>query len=245
MRTSHSCDIKQYMQHNKYIKGEELSAEELESISEGLIEAKLDRDKRKEWEQRLKTDYNVKKEVFQNEQKFKISKLAIAAAIMCIAGIVAYSIAIFTTANYDTIVDTSIENLISIDTHAVVTRGNETIDSQMLIALTAYKNKEYNKSIVIWEVIVSVGNIKENTKATAHYNLAICYLQKETSEPQKAIQYLLEARKTRTVQEESNWALALAYMKTNQKIAAKEILQKIVDENAYKYKKAKKLLEAL
>jgi tetratricopeptide (TPR) repeat protein len=239
MSESLSRDIKQYMQHKKYTKGEALSAEELESISEKLIQAKLDRDKRKEWEQTLKTDYDVEKEALQKEQPFKFSKLAIAAAIMCITGIIAYSIAIFATPNYDTLVNKSIENVNIIDN--LVTRGNETVDTQVLTAITAYKNKEYDKSIANWEAIIATGNIK----GTTYYNLALCYLHKETLDSQKAIEYLLEARKTKIVQEESNWALALTYMKTNQKEEAKAILQKIINEKAYKYKKAEKLLKLL
>lgn len=239
------CDIKQYMQHKKYTEGESLSAEELESISEKLIQAKFDRDKRKDWEQRLKNDFGVEKETNQKKLIFPFAKLAIAAAIICIAGIVTYSIAIFTTSSYGTVVNESIENLISLDNQAVVTRGDETIDNQFSEAITAYKNKEYDKSIISWEAIVTNENIKENGKGTAYYNLALCYLQKETSAPQKAIEYLLEARKTKTIAEEANWALALAYLRADQKEKSKEILQKIVEEKAYKYKKAEIIIGLL
>lgn len=229
------------MQPKKYIKGEQLTEEELESISEELIQAKFDREKRKKWEQTLKTDYGVEKEAPKKEEKFKFSKLAIAAAIVFIAGIVLYSIAIFITPSYETIVNQSIENLDSIDNLALVTRGDEAIDTEVLAAISAYKNKEYDTSIKRWETIVATGKFT----GTADYNLALCYLQKEVSDPKKAIQYLLEARKSKTVREEANWALALAYLQANQKENAKEILQEITDTKAYKYKKAEKLLEFL
>ncbi|MBC8757465.1 hypothetical protein H2O64_22535 [Kordia sp. YSTF-M3] len=233
------------MQHKKYIKGEKLSDEELDSTSEKLIQAKFERDKRKAWEQRLKNEYGVEKEVLQKKRFFKLSKLAIAAAIVGIAGIVLYSIAIFVTPNFETIVNKSIENLDSIDNHALATRGDETIDAQVSAATLAYKNKEYDESIARWETILATESINKNSKGTAYYNLAVCYLQKETSEPQKTIQYLLEARKSKTVQEESNWALALAYLQVNQKENAKDILEEIIHAKAYKYKKAEIIIEFL
>lgn len=226
------------MQPKKYIKGEKLSEEELESVSEQLIQAKFDREKRKTWEERLKNEYGVEKEAVQKKRFFTFSKLAIAAAIVCIAGIVTYSMAIFGSSSYETIVKESIENLLSIDNHAVVIRGDETMNAEVSAAISAYKNKEYDKSIARWEAIIATGKMN----GTSQYNLALCYLQKETSEPQKAIQYLLEARKVKTVQQEVNWALALAYLKVNQKENAKEILQEIIQAKAYKYKKAEILL---
>ncbi len=230
------------MQHKKYIEGETLSTEELESISEKLIQAKFDREKRTAWEQRLKDEYGVEKEIPQKEEKFKFSKLAIAAVIMCITGIIAYSIATFSTPSYDTIVNESIKSLFIIDNHAVVTRGDEVLDIQISEAIKAYKNKEYDKSIARWDTILATENSKRNSKGTSDYNIALCYLQKEVSDPKKAIEYLLEARKSKTIQEEANWALALTYLQANQKNEAKDILEEIVEAKEYKYKKAEILL---
>jgi Tfp pilus assembly protein PilF len=63
--------------------------------------------------------------------------------------------------------------------------------------------------------------------------------------PKEAIKNLIEARKTRTVQEEANWALALAYLEANQKDKAKGILEEIIHAKAYKYKRAEILLAKL
>jgi hypothetical protein len=226
------------MQHKKYTKEGELSAEELESISETLIQAKFDRDKRNEWTQRLKDDYGVEKEVSQKKRVFSFSKLAIAAAIVCIAGIVTYTIATFSTPSYETVVENYIENLISLDNHAVVTRGDATIDAQVSQAITAYKNKEYDTSIARWKVIIASGKIQ----GFANYNIALCYLKTTPVASQKAIQYLVEASKTKTVREEANWALALVYLDANQKDKAKPILEEIIAKKAYKYKKAEILI---
>ena len=217
------------MQHKKYTEGDELSETELESISEELIQAKFDRDKRKTWEQRLKDDFGVEKEPVQKKQLGSFIKLAVAAAVVCILGIVTYNIITFTTPSYEIVVEDAIESLISIDNHAVVTRGDETVDAQVLNALTAYKNQEYDKSIARWEAIIAT----EKIQGIVNYNLALCYIHKKSSEPQKAIQYLIEARKDKTVQEEANWALALAYLQANQKAEAKEVLQMIIQTQTF------------
>ncbi|WP_298420431.1 hypothetical protein [uncultured Kordia sp.] len=226
------------MQHKKYTEGEELSADELESISETLIQAKFDRDKRKKWAQRLKEDYNIDKESIQKKPVFRLSKLAIAAMIACVFGIVTYGIITTTMSSYDSFVKNSIENLITIDNHAVVTRGDSVVDAQVLQAIEAYKTQQYDKSIERWKTIITSGKIQ----GFASYNIALCYLQKTPSSPEKAINYLIEARQTKTIQEEANWALALAYLDVNQKEKAKEVLQQIIASKSYKYKKAEALI---
>ena len=226
-------DIKKYTEEGK------LSADELEAISKELIQAKFDREKRKAWGQRLKDEYGVERGIAHKKRSFPFSKLAIAAILACITGIVMYSVILFSTSKYDNLVNESIEKLITIDNHAVVTRGDEAIDAQVLSAIEAYKNQEYEQSIIIWQQLITTGKLKGST----HYNLALCYLQKEPSATEEAIKNLLEARNTKTVQEEANWALALAYLQVNKKEEAKEILQEFIHAKAYKYKKAEALIK--
>lgn len=229
------------MKPEKYTEEEALSADELEAISAALIVAKFDREKRNTWKERLKDEYGVEREVTNIKNSFPFSKLAIAAIIVCIAGIVTYSVILFSTSSYDTVVNESIEKLFTIDNHAVVTRGDETVDRQVLSAIKAYKNKEYEQSIIVWKQLIAIGE----TTGSTYYNLALCYLQKEPSEPKEAIKNLIEAHNTKTVQQEANWALALAYLKADQEENAKKILQEIIHAKAYKYKKAEILIALL
>lgn len=229
------------MNYKKYTKEGELSAEELEAISSKLIDAKFDREKRNEWKERLKSEYGVEKETAYKKRSFPFSKLTIAAILVCISGVVIYSVILFSAPNYDSLVNESVEKLITIDNYAVVTRGEEAVDEQVLTAIRAYKDKNYELSITIWQQLITTRKIEGST----HYNLALCYLQKEPSEPKEAIKNLLEARNTKTVQEEANWALALAYLQANQKEEAKVILEEIIHAKAYKYKKAEALMEFL
>lgn len=229
------------MDFKKYTEGESLSAEELEAMSAELIQAKFDRDKRTDWARRLKEEYGVKRAIEKPKRAFPFSKLAVAAILTAIAALVTYSVVLFSTPNYNSIVEESIENLITIDTYAVVTRGNEDIDTLVLQALDLYKKELYASSIAVWQDLISKGEVK----GVAEYNIALCYLKKEPPVAQKAITNLLEARQTKTVQQEANWALALVYLQTNQKEKATKILEGIIQAKAYKYKKAQALLESL
>ncbi|AXG71588.1 type III secretion low calcium response chaperone LcrH/SycD [Kordia sp. SMS9] len=228
------------MNHKKYTEGQSLSPEELEAISEELIQAKFDREKKTKWSQQLKEQYGVEKQPAKTKYRFLFSKVAIAAILVCVAGIVA-SVILFSKPSYETVLNESIENLVTIDNQAIVTRGNEVEKTQMVAALEAYNNKKYDESIRIWQQLVALG---EN-KGTAEYNLALCYLQKEPVELAVVIKNLKIAVQTKTVQPEANWALALAYLKANQKEAATEILQEIIRAKAYKYKKAAQFIELL
>ncbi|WP_298511662.1 tetratricopeptide repeat protein [uncultured Kordia sp.] len=229
------------MDHKKYTEGTELSGDELEAISEKLIQAKFDREKRKAWEHRLRDEYGVTRESTPKKKKFPFSNLAIAAILMCIAGIVTYSVVSYLTPSYDSVVNESIEQLITIDNHAVVTRGNKLVNEEVLAAINAYEDKKYDESIAIWKKLIS----SEKIRGTFHYNLALCYLQKTPPETSSAITNLEAARKTKTIQEEANWALALAYLQIDQKDKAKKVLQEIIQAKAYKYKRAEIILAKL
>ncbi|MEM6720704.1 MAG: hypothetical protein AAF611_15350 [Bacteroidota bacterium] len=229
------------MDYKKYTEGESLSAEELEAMSGALIEAKFDREKRSAWEKRLKDEFGVAKELPKNQRRFPFSRLAIAAVIAVVAGLITYSIVLFSTPTYDAIVDEAIENLITIDTYAVVTRGDEAVDAQVSNALNLLKTEKYEESIVIWKALIAEGE----AKGTAEYNVALCYLQKESPEVEKAIENLLKAHTVKTVQEEANWALALAYLEATDTGKARVILEEIIRAKAYKYKKAEVLIESL
>lgn len=229
----------QYMSHKKYTEGESLSGEELEAISEDLIQAKFDREKRAAWAQELKDTYGVERTVAESKRVFPFSKLAIAAVLLVFAGIVTYSIVQFSSPSYDSVVQESIENLNTITIYEVATRGDEKVDKQVAKAYELLTNKMYEESILLWEQLISQGT----AKGTAEFYVALCYLQKETPMFQEAINNLLEARKTKTIVHETNWALALAYLQSDQKEKATEILQEIIRAKAYKYKKATELIE--
>ena len=229
------------MDYKKYTEGDSLSDEELEQLSEELIQAKFDREKRQEWAQQLKDDYGVNRDTQTSKRRFPFSKLAFAAMFIGIVGVLTYIILLFSTPNFNAIVNESIENLSYFDPSADGTRGDETTNAQRVAAQEAYNEKNYEESIRIWTKLLATNNNKD--KGLGNYNLGLCYLQKEPSEPKKAITQLLEACKT--IPEESNWALALAYIQDDQLQKAKEILQEIVQAKAYKYEKAMELLDGM
>ena len=228
------------MSYKKYTEKESVSAEELETASEALIEAKFDREKRADWTQKLKENYGVTRTVAKPKRRFLFSKIAIAAILIVLVGIVT-SIVLFSSSKYETVLQESIENLILIDNYAVTTRGDEDVNTEVLKAIEAYKNKQFEESIDIWEKFVANGKIK----GTAAYNLALCHIQKEPPAAKIAVEYLQKARTDTTVQQEANWALALAYLQLGEKEKGKAILQEILQAKAYKQQKAAKILELL
>jgi tetratricopeptide (TPR) repeat protein len=228
------------MEFKKYTEGNSLSDEELEKISGDLIQAKFDREKRNQWAQKLKDDYGVERKKQASKLRFLFSKLSVAAILVGIAGIVLYTV-FLASPTLNALVDESIENLVVIENYGMTTRGDEEVDAAIMSALVAFKEKKYQESINRWQALLSIKNIK----GTANYHLGLAYLQKDAPEPEEAITYLLEAQKDQRIQAETNWALAIAYLKSEQQQKAKKILEEIVQAKAYKNQKATVLLEAL
>ena len=119
-----------------------------------------------------------------------------------------------------------------------IVRG-ESDNTLITSAFISYENKEYEKAIYSFSLLVEV-----EKKWYATFYLANSYLAIENSE--KAIPLLQDYIKNEgEFKEKASWYLALAYLKENNIDSSINILKKIVALKAYNYEKAALLLKDL
>ncbi len=226
----------------KFIAGD-FSDVEFEKISEQLIQAKLDRDKKKDWALKLETEYQLKRDTAPDispKQKNRFFILSLAAALLLLLSL----FFLFPSKhkfNYQQLVDQQIAQLSIMGDQSFLRKGKQTVDHIRKEATLAYLDQQYDKSILNWQKIIA----SQKATGSDYFYLALCQLKKPESEPQKTIQSILKAQSLNGPQEEMAWVLALAQIKTGDLQKARLGLSTIVEQQNYKAKEAKKILDRL
>jgi len=223
----------------KYKEGK-LSEAELEQMSEVLIHAKLDRDKKREWAKILKDKYGVE-EVATPKSFWKgknmLWGLMIAASVALFASFFPFN----TNPSYLDIANEQIDQLSIMSDQSIFRKGIHEVDSMRKEATLAYANKQFEVSERLWKKVLQ----SEEGKPIDHFYLGLCQLQKVSPDTPQAIASLEKSRASQSMQEEINWVLSLAYLKAGKTAMAKQELTNIVDNKAYKATEAKKILTLL
>ena len=108
-------------------------------------------------------------------------------------------------------------------------------------ALEKYENLEYQEALALFEQILD----NKEDGVSAFFFAGICNMELGIYE--QAIHYfkLPINQDNMMFGQQSNWYLALCYLKTNQINKAKKILERISQENKYKQIEAEELLDQL
>ncbi len=108
-------------------------------------------------------------------------------------------------------------------------------------AVTAYEQESYGKVVTLIEQLQNKGVKNQENQ----FYLGIARLQKNPADPKGAIEALSSARKLNPtmLQQEIDWYLGIAYLLGKDKVAAKAQLDKIVQNKAWHWKDAEKLLQ--
>ncbi|MFK7906941.1 MAG: tol-pal system YbgF family protein [Chitinophagales bacterium] len=127
----------------------------------------------------------------------------------------------------------------------VVTMGENEPNSDQIWqeSISAYQLKDYKKVVLLLSQKEQHSSLDSEQK----FYLGLAHLYQEKGQTQKAIQYFATAKKENPMlyEENSNWYIALAYLKVDDKEAAKEYLQQIVSTKSWKHQEAQELLEEL
>ena len=117
-----------------------------------------------------------------------------------------------------------------------IERSN-TQQNEKTMAFMAYEKGEYTKAVNLFT------NLYSNTKEPYYlFYKANALLKLEKAD--EALPLLREHLKTKdTLTEKTQWYMALAYLKLEDKVNAKKLLQKVITEGKYKTKEAEKLLK--
>lgn len=223
----------------KYKEGK-LSEAALEQMSEVLINAKLDRDKKRAWAKILTEKYGV--EESETPKSFWKGKnilwgLMIAASLALFAAFFPFN----TNASYLDLADEQIAQLSIMSDQSIFRKGMHEVDSLRKEATLAYANRQFETSEKLLEKVIQ----SDKQKPIDHFYLGLCQLQKAAPEAQKAIASFQKAKASQKMQEEINWVLSLAFLKAGETDLAKQELSSIVKNDAYKAEEAKKMLAKL
>lgn len=122
--------------------------------------------------------------------------------------------------------------------HPIVRDNN--VKDQLTKAFIAYENKDYDIALVQFENLYNT-----STQSELLFYQGICYL--EMNKPNLAIESFLRHKNLNDdLSGKTNWYLALAYLKAEEKDKTKMFLEEIMkNKSNYNYEKAKSLLSEL
>lgn len=221
---------------------ENTSEEEFEKISEQLINAKLDRDKKKTWKQKLQDEYKVYRKA--NPTKTNQRKLfpwLMAAAVAILLGVVLFLIFPQADQNPQQLAQRYIQDLSIMADQTSMRKGMETVGEIRRAANLTYSEQAYDESISLWEQLIE----SDSVLGTDYLYLGLCHLKKTEAEPPKSIELFKKARTFKVSEEEVDWVLALAYLQVGDLEAGRRELSKIIDNQQYQAMKAIKLMKAI
>lgn len=118
-----------------------------------------------------------------------------------------------------------------------VQRSSDLEQNEKEIAFMAYDHGDYEKAQLLFSSLYT-------TTDESYYLFYKANALLKLERADEAIPLLLEYNKTNdTLKEKSNWYLALAYLKLNDRPNAKKSLKTVVSDGKFKTKEAKKLLK--
>jgi lipopolysaccharide biosynthesis regulator YciM len=119
-------------------------------------------------------------------------------------------------------------------------KGSETREEIWAKAIEAFKNKKYDSAAA------DIARIPPNRTTEQSFYLGLSYMLSSQPNYEMAIQQLeITQQADKNYVRESQWFLALCYLKQGDKARAKSILTQFVSEGNWKIDEAKVLLEKL
>lgn len=225
-----------------YLSGN-IKEEDMEHLTEQLIRQKFDQEQRQSWSQMLKEQYGVDRNAPSKKAKSlqPLRWLITAAAALALI-FSAYFLLQSQQATSQQLADDYVSNMSLMADQLVYRKGTFDVDKTRLNANEAYLNEDFKLAIQYWNSLI------DNNAATDYdrFYLSISYLRNSKADAQKAIELLIQIKPgLQSLEQEINWALSLAYMRSGQLAPAQQLLESIVRDQAYMSVKAQQLLRSI
>ena len=228
---------------DKYLNNR-MTPEEMEKYTESLLHKKFDKERKAEWAKVLEEQYGVsrKQASAKNTRLHSLRWVIGVAASMLLLIVVFFLINTPSNSSSQQLADEYIQTLPIMADQLIFRKGDALKEEARIKANEAYINNNFEGAIGYWEEL----KLKDKANRYDQFYLGISYLRQKKSNPTQAI-FLLEKAREQAPEliQETNWVLALAYLKANQLDKAYTLFQLIVDENAYMASEAKKLLDIM
>lgn len=120
-------------------------------------------------------------------------------------------------------------------------KDNVSIEQLRIDANYAFANQNFDESIRLFQQIVN-SEFYENSD---YFYLGVSHLKGSNPQPKKALDALQKVASNSSLEAETKWFTALAYLLDNDPKAAKGLLKDIIKVKGYKYREAKELVEKI
>jgi hypothetical protein len=206
-------------------------------------------------QQELKENIRIKR---IQQQRTRMRALSVACACACVmAGISIFYFNLLnnsskTTPQQSVIVPQSKQNIEKIlnvyleatpPSLATQLGTRETMDATYEAAKKAYQHQDFQEAAVLLNKIVAAGN----ANAAHHFYLAMSLMHQPQKEYAQAIVQLQQTQQTSNgwKEDETNWYLALLYLKTGNSIESKHLLITLLHQQRYNPENVQQLLRLL
>lgn len=222
----------------KYKNQEQLSEQELEEITRNLIQAKFNREKKQKWATQLTQEYQTERTQTAKIRKLPLTTIAIAASIVLMLALIPV-LGLFRTSTESLLAEYTIENPYP---NKLIRKSTEADISEIRLEATeAYNQQQFEKAIQQYQ------ELEKSKEANLEDLLYLGLSQIYEKQSQNAVNTLekaqIESQQEQRFEQEINWFLALAYLQNEEEMKSKKLLEKIIEENAWRAMDAGKLLE--
>lgn len=224
----------------KYKGNRSLTEQELEEITQHLIQKKFDEDKKSRWAKKLVQEHKVVRNSKKRFLNIPFRAVAIAASVLLLIGLIPV-LGLFQNSTTDLLAEYTIEN--PYPNKLIRKSATESVPEIRLEATEAYNQKNYEVAIENYRLLQS--NQTANLEDLLYLGLSQLY-EKETS---MAIATLEEAQNRSKIEQrfeqELDWFLALSYLQNKENEKAKKVLQKIINQKQWRMTDAQKILKTM
>jgi len=224
----------------KYKGNRPLTEQELEEITQHLIQSKFDEDKKSKWAKKLAQEHKVTRNSNRRFLNVPFRVVAIAASVLLLIALIPV-LGLFQDSTTDLLAEYTIENPYP---NKLIRKSTEASVSEIRLEATeAYVAENYKVAIEKYQQLQS--NSTANLEDLLYLGLSQLYEQQTLM----AVKTLENAQKQSQIEQrfeqEIDWFLALTYLQNEEKSKAKQLLQKIIAQKQWRITDAEKILKTI
>lgn len=226
----------------KYQQDQELDPQEMEQISDKLINAGLGFQKKEAWAKKLAEEHEFERPSPAKTVRLLPLFIKIAAGFILLIGI--YLLwPVNSTSNS---LQAQLEKVLEEDAlpHSDVRKGPSDLGNQQQSFIDAYNAEEYQQAVTIGTQLTQQETAKSNENL---FYLALSHFYLKDYQKARAILAPLQINITegRPFDQESKWFLSLSYLQLGEIEQAKPLLEELRTAGAWKSEAARQLLDVL
>ncbi len=237
------------MKLNEYKKKHDqgvLKEEEWEQMAQQLLNAKFDKELGAEWEKKLQAKGVYRTPPIQGSRSLRTVNirqyLSVAAVFLLIAAGTWFMFFRSPLSPTQQLASSHLEQPFRMNSGN--TRGDDSIEKNRGMALEAFSNRQYEKSLNYLQKVESEGQ----AKASDYFQMGLCLMYQVKPDYQNALKMydLATASDAMAYQDEIHWFSALCQLMLGQNQAAKSNLEKVIASKSSRNQlDAQKILDAL